>query len=487
MNSSDALTLLLAERERRRRAKERRAESIQFPDWLKEEFPRWVWDWPHLRYLQSALSRVTTGECKRLMIQMPPRHGKSEMTTIRYPVWRLMRNPEMRIIIGCYNAERAESFSRRARQYARQSQINLKSERKSVTEWETASDGGVRAAGFGSGVTGYGADLLILDDPIKNREEAESQTFRKRIWNSYKDDFYTRLEPNGAIILIMTRWHNDDLAGKLLDEMDKGGEYWEKITLPALAEVNDPLGRRPGEALCPDRYDIEALHRIRRLQKRTFAALYQQKPQLPEGNLFRGEWIDAARITNRAVAKGGRQQMLFETMDEIVVVIDPSGSGHSGSDEVGLAVVGAKGDDFYVFDVWGDQVLPSVWVSKAVAWFHQYLANRIIGEANYGGEMVRALITKEDKGVPVDVVYAQRGKALRAELASVQYENGKVHHVGFFPEAEEQLCNFPLTDQKGQTDAIVWGIIELSKRSSGKQASEVQGQQVTDNYLRARW
>ena len=216
---------------------------------------------------------------------------------MRYPVWRLLGRPEMRVIIGAYNHELALEFSGAARNLAAECGL-LGPYSTAAHDWRTRAGGGVRAVGVGSGVTGRGANLIIIDDPVKSREEAESEAYRRRVWNWYRDDMYTRLEPNGALVLIQTRWHEADLAGRLLDEARQGGEAWEVISLPALADENDPLGRPPGAALCPERYDVPALERIRGvLGTYSFEALYQQRPRPAEGALFKRQWF---KVVERA-------------------------------------------------------------------------------------------------------------------------------------------------------------------------------------------
>jgi predicted phage terminase large subunit-like protein len=239
------------------------------------------------------------------MVFMPPRHGKSEMLTVRYPVYRLEQNPETRIIVGAYNSSFASKFGRKSRRIAER-RITLASDRTAVDDWETPEGGGYRSIGVGSGITGQGGHLILIDDPVKNRAEAESETYRNRVWDWYTDDLWTRQEPGCAIVLIMTRWHEDDLAGRLLAEMESGeGETWEVVNLPALAEENDPLGRNPGEALCPERYDEEALGRAQKvLGTYSFGALYQQHPTPREGAFFKVsqlQYVDAAPVGLRLV------------------------------------------------------------------------------------------------------------------------------------------------------------------------------------------
>jgi predicted phage terminase large subunit-like protein len=275
--------------------------SLDFPDWLPSVTPQWTWDWPHQKYLYEKLDLVTRGLCKRLMIFMPPRHTKTETVTVRYAAYRLEQNPKLNIILGCYNQDLANKFSRKTKRVLR-GRINLSSDRRAVEEWETSLGGCYRAVGVGGGITGFGGDLIMIDDPVKNREQAESETYREKCWEWFNDDLYTRLEPGGSIVLIMTRWHDNDLAGRLLADMDEnGGEKWEVVSLPALAEDNDPLKRKPGKALCPARYDEAKLADVKKqLGSYSFAALYQQRPTPLEGALFKRDWFGKDQIIAKA-------------------------------------------------------------------------------------------------------------------------------------------------------------------------------------------
>jgi predicted phage terminase large subunit-like protein len=280
-------------------------EAAELRRWLRDASPRWDWDAAHLRLIQAELARVTVGLGDRLMLFLPPRHGKSELVTVRYPVLGIERRRDFRVIVGAYNQALAERFSRKARRIAA-GRFALANDRNSAAEWETPDGGGVRAVGVGGGVTGLGADLILIDDPVKSREEAESRTYRDRVWDWYRDDLYTRQEPGCALILVMTRWHEDDLAGRILASEE--GPRWRVVRLPALAEseaeyaawaerqlsmVNsDPLRRAEGEPLWPDRFNQQALHRIKTaLGARSFAALYQGRPLPAEGGLFKREWF----------------------------------------------------------------------------------------------------------------------------------------------------------------------------------------------------
>lgn len=238
--------------------------------------------------IQRELDRITGGEINRLMLFLPPRHAKSETTTVRYPAWRLERDRKLRVIVAAYNQTLANKFSRKTRRIARE-RIPLSTERNAAEDWETTEGGGLRAVGVGGGVTGQGGDLIIIDDPVKNREEADSLTYRDKVWDWYTDDLYTRLEPGAAMILIMTRWHQDDLAGRILASDD--GPNWTVVHLPAMAMEHDALGRRPGEPLWPERYDAADFARIRgSIGDRGWYALYQGIPQPDGGAIFLSDW-----------------------------------------------------------------------------------------------------------------------------------------------------------------------------------------------------
>ena len=270
--------------------------SRSFSAWLRRLDDGFTWSAPHQKLIIDRLNEVTTKRCRRLMLFVPPRHGKSELVTVRYTLWRLLRRPGMNIIVGCYNQRLANRFSRKIRKLA-SGRIVLARDCRAVDEWETAAGGGVKAVGVGAGVTGFGADMIVIDDPVKSRAQANSRTFRDRAWDWLTDDIMTRLHADASVILIQTRWHDDDLAGRLIRESEKGGEPWSILRLPALAESSqstesDPLGRQPGEALWPSRFDASYLGEVRRrLGQRSFASLYQQRPVPEGGAVFRAEWF----------------------------------------------------------------------------------------------------------------------------------------------------------------------------------------------------
>jgi len=249
----------------------------------------------HVDALNRELVRLAGTPGGRLIVEMPPRHGKSTMVSQFFPAWFLIRFPDMRVMLASYEADFAKGWGRRSRDIVERhgNTINVNVSEKVVAgdRWELRRPhrGGMVTAGVGGGITGKGADVLIIDDPVKNAEEANSETVRSKVFDWYKSTAYTRLEPGGRVIVIMTRWHEADLVGELLD---KSEDKWRVLCLPAIAEDEDPLGREVGEALWPARYPLDRLMEIKEeLGSYWFNALYQQRPQPKEGGLLQKKWL----------------------------------------------------------------------------------------------------------------------------------------------------------------------------------------------------
>lgn len=421
------------------------------------------WDWPHLAYIQATLDRVTRGEVRRLILCIPPRHGKSELATVRYPVYRLEHDPSLRVIIGAYNQTLAEKFSRKSRRIA-ESRIALSADRTAVEDWETTAGGGVRAVGVAGGITGQGGDLIIIDDPVKSREEAESQAYRDRVWDWYTDDLYTRLEPGGAIILIMTRWHADDLAGRILASDD--APSWEVVRLPAEAEADDPLGRPLGAALCPDRYDLDALADRRRvLGAYSYGALYGQRPSPAEGGILRRGWWR-------------RYHEQPATFDEVVQSWDCTFKDTRASDFVCGQVWGRRGADVFLLDL----VVGRMDIVATIAAVRTMTARWPAASAKYiedraNGPAVITLLSREVPGlIPVD---PQGGKAARAHAAAPYVEAGNVwlpQHAAFVDGFIEECAAFPNAAHDDQVDAFSQAMIRLHRLHLPKVARGVLAQ-----------
>ncbi len=346
--------------ENRASRKEARTNFLSFCQYVDKSFETP----PHVQLLASKLQQVAlyilSGGTKgigRLMILMPPQHGKSQLCSRLFPAFLLGVYPDCRIILTSYGADLAAKNSRTVRDmvdgeyyqalFGRKSSnkfdpVEVSVDSRSAIEWDLAQphQGGVKAAGVGGGITGLGAHLFVLDDPFKNREEAESENQRELVDGWWKSSARTRLRPNGAIIVFHTRWHPDDQAGRLIQKMvsEPEADQYDIVSLPALAldeyptdqtdqrkkmrdgvfmPLADPLGRKAGEALWPTRYSREYLRSTRAdVGLYDFEALYQQNPFLMEGNMFKRDWFtivdkgpDAAyarvRAWDKAATSGG--------------------------------------------------------------------------------------------------------------------------------------------------------------------------------------
>ncbi len=254
---------------------------------------------PHLdlldRTLVRAIEDARMGQLDGLVIAMPPQHGKSMLVSQYLPAWYLACHPDNRVILTAYEADFASQWGRKARdlleRYGGIFGVRVSRRSAAVHRWDIEGrEGGMSTAGVGGPITGKGAHLLIVDDPLKNDEEAKSSSHRQKQWDWWLSTASTRLRPGGLMIVVQTRWHRDDLAGRILREAKTNGQRWRELKLPALAGENDPLGRQPGEALWPEVYDLEKLERLRSSRTPYFwHALYQQDPQAEGGT----EWPEA--------------------------------------------------------------------------------------------------------------------------------------------------------------------------------------------------
>jgi len=265
-------------------------------------------NWHHeiiARALERALKRAVANQKTRIIIEMPPRHGKSELASIKWPAWALGQYPDLPIITCSYSADLAVKFGLSTRDTMLEEnyqdifpQTRLRADQRAKGRWLTDKGGSYIAAGVGGGITGRGFKLGIIDDPFKNREEANSSTIREKVWDWYTSTFYTRQEGYGAIVVIMTRWHKDDLVGRLLakEEEDRAAgaeefDEWEVIRFPAIAEEDEEL-RKLGEALWPERLSLPMLKNTRQaLGIFEWSALYQQSPITSEIQEFQEEWF----------------------------------------------------------------------------------------------------------------------------------------------------------------------------------------------------
>src|SRR6185312_6278773 len=232
--------------------------------------------------------------------------------------------------------------------------IELAGDSQAAGRWALKQGGEYYAAGFGVGIAGFRADLAIIDDPIRSREDADSETIRDKVWDWYKSDLSTRLKPGGRLIVIQTRWHEDDLAGRLLEEMQRGGDHWDVVSLPAEAEYGDLLGRKPGEWLWDDAYGYASFlkHEKATQLPRNWTALYQQRPSPETGDFFHADWL---KPYDKPPAR--------ETL-KIYGASDYATTQDGGDFTVHIVVGVDPAWHIYVLDLWRQQATSDKWVES---------------------------------------------------------------------------------------------------------------------------
>lgn len=441
--------------------------------WLKRATPEHDWDAPHLLLLQEKLEAIERGELKRLLVSMPPRHGKSELLSIHAPVWFLERNPKREVIAAGYAISLARKFSRKARKLAEKIGLALNPKVAQASEWETAEGGRVYAVGVGGGIAGHGADILIVDDPVKNVQEASSPLIREKIWDWFISEAMTRLSPTGAAIVIMTRRHEADLIGSLVEGRDAESgevadegddepkiedEHWEYVRIPAISEgEGDPLNRPEGAALWT-RWPIEALNRIRKRGEWLFAALYQQRPTPRSGGLFQKEWF--SKFVDAAPAGGDVRFVRYW---------DKASSLDKDADFTAGVLMAVRDDVFTVCDVVEKKVTPKGRRDLQRACAETDPPGTVIWIEHEGGSSGADAAEEEAKalaGYPVHWEHPTGPKWSRAESFASQCEGGNVFLVKapWNRKFIEQLCSFPNGKHDDMVDAASGACRKLSAK-----------------------
>jgi predicted phage terminase large subunit-like protein len=364
------------------------------------------------------------------MIFLPPRHGKSLITSAIFPAWYLGRHPDRHVIFATYGQELSDDFGRRVRNFiidpihqAIFPDCRFSEDSTAAHRFNTVKGGAYYAVGRGGPITGRGAHLLLIDDPIKDRDEANSGTIRKSLHEWFASVIYPRLMPRGAIIIIQTRWHEDDLAGWLL--RDHPDENWDVLTLPAIAERNEGF-RREGEALWPNQYPLESLTRIReRIGGANWVALYQQHPAAAEGAIFKRNWWQFFAPT------------LVIPFSRVVQSWDTAFKQGAENDFSVCTTWGVAENGYYLLHLWRDRVefpeLKRVLASLADQW----KPNAILIEDKASGQsLIQEL--KRSTALPLIPVRVDSDKQTRAQAITPMIEAGKI----FLPESAPWVSDF---------------------------------------------
>lgn len=473
--------------------------------------PRYSAGWVHddiCRRLERFSREVAEGKSPRLMLLMPPRHGKSELASIRFPAWHLGQYPHHELINVGYNLDLPMGFSRKVREVFRDPQYQaifpdavLDPDSQSVEKWNTTKGGGFTAAGRGGGITGKGAHILIVDDPIKDQEEADSALVREKLWDWYQSTAYTRLAPGGGVLVIQTWWNDDDLAGRLQQAMaligkegaPEGIDDFEIIKYPALSlsyeyrddvdpanpgpiirtdepidVANPPLGMskhltllRPKDfCLHEDRYPTEALKRIRaNLQPRIWSALYQQNPVPDEGMYFRKEYF---RYQRQLPSPAGLR--IYTAWDFAI------GEKQANDWTVGATILQDEMDQLYVLEIFrmkGDsfQIVEAM-LDVATRWGSMPGTGYLIGAED--GQIWRAIeplfkkrMVERRQYLPYEVLRPMTDKMARARPLQGRMQQGRVifpEEAAWRAQAEQELLRFPAGVHDDVVDALAWAV-----------------------------
>lgn len=437
-----------------------------FADFVQYTSPNYEMKWFH-RVICDRLDAFDRGDISKLMLFVPPQHGKSELSTRRFPAYLLGKNPNRKIVVASYNATLASRFNRDIQRviddqlyhdifpdtYLNESNVVTVSDNylRNSEIFETVGHHGfVKTVGRGGALTGTPVDIGIIDDPLKDRQEAMSQTIRDALWSWYVDVFESRLHNRSQQILIQTRWHEEDLGGRLLDRDND----WEVVSFEALKETHNAYDPRDmGEALWPERHSRERIELIKQNSPLTFNSLYQQNPKpLDEIGIY---W-DKGILNRQRIDK-------MPEINRVIVAIDPATTANADSDETGIIVAGELNGHGYVLEDVSGRYTPNEWASMAIKMAEKYEATAIVAEKNQGGDMIESVIRQINRNIRIKLVTATKGKAVRAEPIYALYEQGRIWHVGHHPKLEQQMVTFnPDSGQSpDRVDALVWAFTEL--------------------------
>lgn len=459
-------------------------------EWSTYTNPQYIVGPPHAKLL-SALERVERGECRRLMVFMPPRVGKSEAVSVNFPSWFLGRNPDLRVILSSYGASLAYIMSRKARNLLTDHGTTVfgntvAKDSSAVDDWSIAGHrGGLAAVGVDGPATGKGADLAIIDDPVKDMKEALSEIVRANVKDWYRSVLRTRLHPGARVVLLQTRWHEDDLAGWLLEEMKNGGEQWEVIVLPF---YDESIGTVPEGLIWPARFASEipnmaALDEFKRtVGSIVWDALYQQAPTSMDGGLFkRSYWRFWAKVHG---APGTRSKgcdtkpsvKLPDKFDNVVISCDATFKDGAKNDFVAIQTWGSLRADRYLLRrvkrrLTFTETLKVLREEVAFARTWRKGSLKILVEDKANGSAIIDTLTVELGGIiPIE---PDGGKEARASAVQPSMEGGNVYLPEDDPTVDEyisEFASFPKGKHDDEVDATSQALLYL-RESTGFRAA----------------
>ena len=419
---------------------------------------------PHIKLLASKLEAVERGDIKRLAIFMPPRHGKSILTSEFFPAWYLGRNPDKYIICSTYAQDLADDFGRKVRNQLQDKtytdifpDAEISTDSSSMRRFNTTKGGVYYAVGAGSAITGRGAHLLLIDDPIKGREEADSAAMRKNLLDWYRATAYTRLMPNGSVVLIQTRWHEDDLAGWILKET--GHEGWDVVEFPAILNERAAtmLDLKEGDPLWEESYPLQRLQEIKKtIGTREWSSLYAQKPSIEEGNIIKRWWWK-----NWTRENPPEMDYILQSWDTAYTVTETS--DYSACTTWGV-FSGEGGYNLYLIHSFREKLTFPELKKQAVHLYNELQPDLVLVEAKASGwSLVQELMRT---GIPITPFNPKKmDKLARVHSVAPLFEGGRV----WFPDTDEsadvmnQFAMFPNTKHDDLVDSTTQALLRLRK------------------------
>lgn len=431
---------------------------------------RWA---DHLILLSKYLMAVESGKIKRLMIFAPPRHGKTHLISEFFPAWYLGRNPENQIIAATYSFERAKDVGRTVRNqfldpayYEIFPSSGVDPNNKSSTNMALLAGGKYVSVGVGGAVTGRGADLFLIDDPIKGRRDADSEASRRQLKEWFKGVAYTRLMPGGAIVIVLTRWHFDDLAGFLLEET--GNQKWTVLKFQAICEEpeNDPIKRKLGEALWPKRYPIDTLRiTAETIGTREWNSQYQQNPLPAEGGMVKIENFQRYEIKHwlaaeTAVRFGSEKPPVPFGIKQLVISLDTAFKESQLNDPSAFTIWGVNKKEAYLLKVICDRMNFPKLEKMAITLCNYYgkfnlgPVRLLVEDKASGQSLIQSLRMKTS--IPVIACQADANKTIRMDRANALIEAGRVYlptRAEWLIPYETEMLRFPLWKHDDMVDS----------------------------------
>lgn len=440
--------------------KAKAAAALNYNDYVLYTNPLYTRQ-PHTEYIATRINdaivereRMLRGEIETanqyMMINLPPRHGKSYTVTETLPSYVMGKYPGFKVILTAYSILLADDFARANTKKFDYNVFNTKvlTDNQNRTELDNGSV--MVKAGILGGITGKGANLLIIDDPIKTAEEANSETHREKVWREWTASLSTRLEPPAIVVCIMTRWHMDDLSGRLLNPEYAAPLPWQVINLPLEAEDNDLLGRVAGEPLWPDRYGYDFIT-DRKQYPREYNALYQGKPTSSEGNLFKRHWW---QFYDRATG-------ITDKLPFLCLSVDATFKDSEKSDKVAIHVWGKLNADFYLVDRINARMdfAATLQAIRNMLKRHPRISLKLV-EDKANGSAIISVLNREIGGFVG--VNPEGGKEARAFAVTPYIEAGNVYlpREQMGQEVIEECASFPYGKNDDDVDAMTQAIIK---------------------------